>query len=166
MSAQIEAAKAFRYHDFLPQKDLVRKLLDKQMSGGINNTNHQITDYDRWKTYEFDPNYVKKHVKISQWINLHIAQNVYDVFYVCPEWICAQMNFQLGKPQSSKYLNAQCESHKNGTCDKACTELPMYMYTLEECNSWNYDNQSFVTEYVEPLKKQVCHVSYIAILAH
>ena len=95
-------------------------------------------------------------MKISYWLHYYIPQNVYSKFYVCPEWILAQMTFHLGKPISSEFLNGQCESHKNGTSNKSITNWPLYMYTQEDCSECGCNDKSFIHEYSEPLKQNVC----------
>ena len=173
-TALVEAARRFRNQENLPQYKMVKKIMEEHH----NNQQQQQTkkgarkiDPEAWKKYEIDQNYVKEHKKVSEWINLYIRQNAYDSFYVCPEWVCAQLNFQLGKPTGNKYAHQQCENHKNGSFGKAVTELPTYMYSLEECSETAFATTSFVNEYVEPLKQNVCYlccfvVLYYFILAH
>ena len=161
-----EAAKGFKYRTNLPQYGLVDKLLDDEMkeTTGDNVRMQQKYNFDAWKKYKFDENYDRKYVKISYWLHYYISQNVYSKFYVCPEWILAQMTFYLGKPISSEYLNGQCESHKNGSSGKSMTGWPVYMYSQEECNECGCDDKSFIHEYAEPLKQQVCVCFFMFLL--
>ena len=136
-----EAAKGFKYRTNLPQYGLVHEILNDEMKEATadNTRMQQKNNFDAWKKYKFDENYDRKYVKISYWLHYYIAQNVYSKFYVCPEWILAQMTFYLGKPISSEYLNGQCESHKNGSSGKSMTSWPVYMYSQEECNECGCD---------------------------
>ena len=165
--ARQEAAKGFKHRTNLPQYSLVTQILNdetnenKSDDARMQQTKHK---FNAWKTYQFDEKYDRKYVKISYWLHYYIPQNVYSKFYVCPEWILAQMTFYLGKPISSKFLNGQCESHKNGTSNKSMTSWPLYMYSQEDCSECGCDDKSFIQEYAEPLKQNVCFIFFTFIL--
>lgn len=164
VNAQIESCKHFKNHTNLPQKYIVDKYLalleDKKSKAKIT-----PVDYDAWKQYEYDKNYVTTNVKIAVWLNKYIPQNVYDKFFVCTDLICMHMFTSMGKPISSSYINGRCANHKSATFGKSCPSLPNYMYNKDDHDVVDYGEQSFVNEYISPLKIYVSYPSHAFILA-